>query len=111
MLPMLAFWVETVAYASGICPVESTALLALTDMVEAFAAIDLGITTPDLLRDRIRTFLLARKAAGWQDVMIPKFHWLLHFPANSLNGNYWSRASYTNASTSASNDSAITCRT
>ena len=57
------------------------AFLSLWEVIESLQTSPLGVTTPDELSARIDTFLRAFKNAGWDDHMIPKFHWLLHAPS------------------------------
>ena len=86
LLPVIVFWnVATVLpHATGACKWACLAMVALGDIVDALQASGLRLTSPDDMRILIRTFMDACVAAGWEEFMIPKFHWLLHFPRNMI---------------------------
>ena len=61
-------------------PAECAVCFAFVIMCDLFLEAASGGVTPAMLRDSIDTFLRAFVAAGWSDFMIPKLHWLVHFP-------------------------------
>ena len=80
ILPVLCRFVLAVVMPSGVCLAACQAVIALADLVDAMQAIPLGLTTPARLRIATRALLSACIAAGWDDRMMPKFHWTLHYP-------------------------------
>ena len=55
-------------------------MLALGDLIDALLSTPLGVIEPDYLKDRVNTLLRCCEAAGWRDMMTPKFHWMIHYP-------------------------------
>ena len=64
---------------TGVCTNECRALIALSDLVDALQSASLRLCTAHYMRKCVRAFLDACTSAGWDDFMIPKFHWLVHF--------------------------------
>ena len=55
------------------------ALFVVTDLVEAMQLVALGLTPPARIRGIVSRLIRSCQSAGWEDCMIPKFHWLLHY--------------------------------
>jgi hypothetical protein len=82
LLPIFALFAFKVAKGvPGMCQAACGAMAALADVLDALQTCSLGIVSPDHLRKCIDTFLRLCVNAGWKDKFIPKFHWLVHFPA------------------------------
>jgi hypothetical protein len=47
-------------------------------MVDGIMSVPLGIIQQSEMKDRVHKFIRACVAAGWEESMKPKFHWLLH---------------------------------
>ena len=80
LIPVIAYFITTVVSRSGVCPQACDAFLAMCDVVEALQCIPLGLTGSAHLKRLIDTLLLKCEAAQWEEFMIPKFHWLVHYP-------------------------------
>ena len=82
MLAMLACFAHKIARRiTGMNAAACDAPVGLCDLSDALQAINLGgAITPDYLRGCINVFLQAVVAAGWRDVLVPKFYWLVHLP-------------------------------
>jgi hypothetical protein len=76
MYPVLAYWFAR--FTHGKCPLQIRAYLLMTDMIDAILGVPYGHVSKAEVRSRVRVFLLACRAAGWEDYMKPKFHWLAH---------------------------------
>ena len=77
--PVLAFYIEMIVKAAGVCVTECLAFLACADLLDMLQAINLGVVTVDALRGAVHTLLDLCVRAGWANYMATKFHWLLHF--------------------------------
>jgi hypothetical protein len=62
----------------GRCAVQLEAYRLMCHMVDGILLVPLGLIEQDEVTDRIYTFIRACVAAGWEDSMKPKFHWLVH---------------------------------
>jgi hypothetical protein len=82
ILPIIAMFAINTVLPSGLCNAESKAMICLCDIVEAMQATSLRVTSADHLRKLIRSFMELCVEAGWRDRMIPKFHWMIHYPAH-----------------------------
>ena len=78
LYPVLAMFLCKVILPSGDFALECAAFMALCGLVDLLMVANLGKCTPDQLKDAVRTFIDACKAAGWEQYFIPKFHWLCH---------------------------------
>ena len=77
--PLMALYLSLVVIPAAICIPQCMAFLAMMDMLDLLVATPHGVTTPALLNQAAKTFLDACVAAGWQEHMHSKHHWLLHF--------------------------------
>ena len=81
LLPVLCFYVQAVGMRiPGVNIFICNALLLLGDLVDLLLVVPHGLVTPSQLAATIRQLLQACKDAGWSEDVIPKFHWLVHFP-------------------------------
>ena len=79
LLGVMCYFIQVVAMRiPGVDKCACDALTALSDLVDALAAVPLGVVTPDYLRERIRSLLAICDTAKWKPYFIPKFHWLIH---------------------------------
>ena len=76
--PVLTQFVEKVALPAGTFIAECEAYVALATLVQMFQ----GKLEPQTLLSQVERVLALWCAAGWQDRMIKKHHWLLHFPSH-----------------------------
>ena len=76
LYPVLAYWFTR--FTHGKCPLQVRAYLLMTDMIDAILQVPYGQASRAEVRSRVRAFLLACRAAGWEEHMKPKFHWLAH---------------------------------
>lgn len=66
----------------GACAKAIAVMVALANVLELLQACAVpGITSPERLAAAIEAFLQASIAAGWHDAWHPKFHWVVHLPA------------------------------
>ena len=82
LLPVLSFYVcNVLRRIPGICVEACDALGSLADLVDALLVIrhSPGLIAPEYVRSCVRNMLDACCAAGWQELLIPKFHWCIHF--------------------------------
>ena len=77
--PILTHFAQTVVKPSGKHLEECNAYLSLAMVVQMFQHTHHGILTPDDIEAQVEKSLSLWLAAGWQDHMIKKHHWLLHF--------------------------------
>jgi hypothetical protein len=77
-------YVMTVILPAGVARAECTAFVRLCDLVWCIEAAASSRASADALRNRTNAFLDACEAAGWQEYMTPKFHWLVHFPRHLI---------------------------
>ena len=83
LLPVVVFYVvQVVKRLPGVCGYACNALIALGDLVDALLASKRGIIPPAYLSRCVHTLLESCRNAGWIDLLVPKFHWLLHFAAH-----------------------------
>ena len=83
LLPVLCLFASKVCRkVAGVNIAACSALLAVGDLVDALQAVRHGLTTPNQLKNCVKALYDACEAAGWRDELIPKFHWLVHFPAH-----------------------------
>ena len=81
LLPVLCFFVSAVGMKlEGVCLITCAALLAVGDLVDLLQAVPHGLVEVAQLKACIDKLIELCLAAGFQDDLIPKFHWLLHFP-------------------------------
>ena len=78
LLPVLSYYAKRFVKATGVCPLETDAFIALIDMCDAIHLRTTDAVTPEFAYDKVCKFLAACVAAGWDEFMHPKFHWLLH---------------------------------
>ena len=83
LYPLLLNFLKLMNLATDF-PNEYTVCLAFVSMCDLFMEIAYGGITADMLRSSIDTYLRAFIQAGWHDFMIPKLHWLIHFPCHLL---------------------------
>ena len=76
--PVLTHFVEKVALPAGSYVPQCEAYLALATVAQMFQC----KTHAQTLQAQVELVLRLWMAAGWQDWMIKKHHWLLHFPAH-----------------------------
>ena len=77
--PILTHFAQTVVKPSGKHLEECNAYLSLAMVVQMFQYTHHGFLTPDDTEAQVEKSLSLWLAAGWQDHMIKKHHWLLHF--------------------------------
>lgn len=75
----IVLYLSLIVIPAGVCIAQCTAYLAMADMLDLLVATPHGKTTPALLDQAASTFLQACVAAGWQEAMHSKHHWLVHF--------------------------------
>ena len=66
--------------ADSKCYLGCVAYLALADLLDHLVSVPLGIVDPQMLAKAVDEFLTACVAAGWEQYMHSKFHWLVHLP-------------------------------
>ena len=82
MLPVLSRFFDLLFAKGGCPPALHKIIVSLADMVDLLSTAALGLTTPARLRSVIASFLEATVDAGFREYMIPKYHWVLHFPGH-----------------------------
>ena len=82
MLPVLTVFIRLIVYKRGICTSACEALFALCELVELLAVAPMGLASPQRVRAIVAIMLDRCKAAGWEESMIPKFHWAIHYAHN-----------------------------
>ncbi len=81
LLPVLAYFVQSILLPTNLCNEYCEAFLAMCDMCEFITSVNRGRITPAALRGKIEHFLALMLACWGAAYMIPKMHWLLHLPA------------------------------
>jgi hypothetical protein len=76
LYPAIAYFL--MRFSNGMCALQVRAFLLMADMVDAIMLVPTGGATVGEVRDRVRLFLRSCHAAGWDEYMKPKFHWLVH---------------------------------
>ena len=79
---VIAVFLSRVVKPAGVCTHECNAFLALAELMDMVLVTSLGKITPLSLHQSVQTFLGHCKLAGWQEMMHPKFHWLVHLPTH-----------------------------
>lgn len=80
--PVIACFVQAVLLPAGRALAACNAMLALADVLDLLITVPLAKVTSAMLRDAIRSLLDCCVAAGWRQVLHPKFHWLVHLPSH-----------------------------
>ena len=80
LLPIMYVYVMKVIFPRGFAREACEAFVRMCDLIWCILAGVSGHASPATLRERTNDFLDACEAAGWQDYMTPKYHWLIHFP-------------------------------
>ena len=78
LLPVLGYWAAKFGGREERCALETRAFLRMLDMVEAISMRKSNRCTKATARERVKQFLDACVACGWEGSMHPKFHWLVH---------------------------------
>jgi hypothetical protein len=77
---LVAYFLQSVVMKAGRCIAQCKVFLAMADMIDLLVVVPLGLTTPAVLKTHVESLLTLCIAAGWRDMMHPKFHWLVHLP-------------------------------
>ena len=81
LLPVIAVYILTCIMQSDLegCKAACKVLIAFGDVIELLQATALNIVTPEQLRSAVKSLIVHCIAAGWEEHMVPKFHWMLHY--------------------------------
>ena len=79
LMPVLGYFVQKVVKPSGSCSHGCDAFLCLCDIVDALQLVRVQLTEAEYLRQLNFTFLRLCKMAGWAEIAIPKWHWMVHY--------------------------------
>ena len=79
VMPVIAYYIQKAIKPTGHCPEGCDAFLTLCDLVDALQMVPLKLTSAQYVEALTSSFLRLCELAGWEDVTIPKFHWLVHF--------------------------------
>lgn len=82
IMPILAVFVQNVIMKIGQCMPHCEALLAVADLIAILQALPHGLTTPDLLRAKVRQIQEKFEECDWCMWMHSKFHWLVHLASH-----------------------------
>ena len=80
LVPLLMRFVVYVVMPSGDCPSEAAACLACLELIDALNNIKAGCVSADFLQTLVKRFLEANHAAYGLDMIVPKYHYILHLP-------------------------------
>ena len=81
LLPVFSYFATHHAQGQATCSLDTNAFVAVIDMCEAFHLRKTDLVDTAYAHARVLAFLDACTAAGWNDRMHPKFHWLVHLAA------------------------------
>jgi hypothetical protein len=79
LYPIMAMFVQTVPMKQNICLPQCQAFIAMCDVLDILQNIAIQTVEPAQLVQAVETALEAFVVAGWKQLMIKKFHWLLHY--------------------------------
>ena len=80
VVPLLTRFITCVVLPSGDCPLEAASCLAVLELIDALHNIKAGCVSPERLQELVTSFLKANKAAYGNDMIVPKYHYILHLP-------------------------------
>jgi len=78
--PIMAYFLQVVVLPAGRAETQCKAFLALADVLDLLSMVPLGLVSPFMLRQAVKSLLELCLAAGWRLFLHPKFHWLVHLP-------------------------------